>query len=135
MTPEGRVKEAVKKLLKEHGAYWHMPVQNGMGSPALDFHVCHNGRYAGIETKGSRGIGATARQQHTMHEIMRAHGSVFLIDSIEGPDMAALFAWLTMLNNTARYVSPAVYQSFEIQAEESDNEPRNDRSGDDEHKE
>lgn len=129
MTPEGKVKEAVKKLLREHGAYWHMPVQNGMGAPALDFHVCHNGRYAGIETK-AKGKHATVRQNATMMSVMRAGGSVFLIDDSEGADMAALVSWLTMQSNS-RIVSPAVYQSFGASKDES----RDDRFGDPEHSE
>ena len=48
---EKTVKERVKKILKKHGAWWHMPVQTGYGAPGLDFHVCHNGRFLGIETK------------------------------------------------------------------------------------
>lgn len=134
VTPEGKVKEAVKKLLKEHGAYYHMPVQNGMGAPALDFHVCHNGRYAGIETK-AKGQPATVRQQRTMREIMLSGGSLFLIDSTDGADMAALFSWLTMQSDRVRYVSPSVYACFEDTLEEDDNEPRDDRSGNDEHPE
>lgn len=132
MTPEGKVKDAVKKLLREHGAYWHMPVQNGMGSPALDFHVCHNGRYAGIETK-AKGKHATERQLRTMREMRRAGGSVFLIDDPVGQDMAALISWLTMQSHM-RVVSPSVYSDAEYKLENYD-ESRDDRSGDDEHKE
>lgn len=30
-TPEGKVKDQVKKVLKDNGAWFYMPVQNGMG--------------------------------------------------------------------------------------------------------
>ena len=30
-TPEGKVKEAIKRLIKAAGWYWFMPVSNGMG--------------------------------------------------------------------------------------------------------
>ena len=90
-TPEGAVKNRVKVLLKKLQAYWHMPVQNGMGSPALDFHVCLPvvitqdmvgktvGLYVGVETKAP-GNKPTARQQMTMAEIQRAHGIALVIE-------------------------------------------------------
>lgn len=90
-TPEGRVKSTVKTFLKLCRAYWHMPVQNGMGQPALDFHVClpilitpdmvgsRVGLYVGIETK-AKGKSFTPRQQVTANAIVEAGGKVFLID-------------------------------------------------------
>ncbi len=50
-TPEGKVKDKIKKMLKEHGAYFHMPVQNGMGAPTLDFVGCYCSHYFAIEAK------------------------------------------------------------------------------------
>ena len=78
-TPEGKVKAKVKAMLKAHGAYVMMPVQNGMGTPAIDFYVCHHGLFLGIETKAP-GKKATARQQSTMREIVAAGGTALLID-------------------------------------------------------
>lgn len=92
MTPEGKVKQDVKALLKKHGAYWHMPVQNGMGDPALDFHVCHRGRYLGIETKRPGGV-LTPRQEQTRRRIEAAGGTVLVID---GTNLEALEFWLLM---------------------------------------
>lgn len=89
MTPEGKVKEKVKKLLKSNGAYYHMPVQNGMGAPTLDFVGCHFGRYFAIETKAP-GKDLTPRQLNTAHEIQDAGGKVFRIDG----DLSELEAWL-----------------------------------------
>lgn len=90
-TPEGKVKQKLKLLLKLLKAYWHMPVQNGMGSPSLDFHVClpivitpsligkRVGLYVGIETKAPGKV-MTPRQQETAKAIVEAGGKVFLID-------------------------------------------------------
>lgn len=89
MTPEGKVKAAVDALLKEFGAYKHKPVQNGMGEPALDYHICHRGIYAGIETK-AKGKLPTARQMNTIRRIVAAGGSVFFIDG----DLTELRNWL-----------------------------------------
>ena len=82
-TPEGLVKARVKRVLKKHGAYWHMPVSNGMGAPALDFHGCHRARYYAIETKaGNKKM--TPRQESTAEDIRRAGGLAFLVNETEG---------------------------------------------------
>jgi hypothetical protein len=90
-TPEGLIKERVKRLLRKHGVYWHCPVQNGMGSPSLDFICCVNGRYLGIETKAP-GKKMTPRQENTAHEIRAAGGTVFVIDG----ELGALETWIIL---------------------------------------
>lgn len=93
-TDESRVKNRVKKLLKAHGAYYHMPVQNGMGAPSLDFVCCHRGRYFAIETKaGNKDM--TERQKSTAEEIRKAHGLVFLVNEVTGTQ--ELEEWLNGL--------------------------------------
>lgn len=77
MTPEGRTKDAVKAVLKEHGAYYHMPVQNGMGQATLDFNGCMKGRHFSIETKYNKKL--TPRQELTKADIEKAGGKVFVI--------------------------------------------------------
>ena len=89
MTPEGKTKLKVKEVLKAHGAYWHCPVQNGMGAPSLDFICCFKGRYFGIETKKPGGK-PTARQLLTIKAIEDAGGKVFVIDG----DCSELEHWL-----------------------------------------
>ena len=91
-TPEGRVKERVKKELAKAKAYYHMPVQNGMGCPSLDFIGCHLGRFFGIETKAGK-KGPTPRQQITMAGMELAGGKAFLINDETGLD--ELRAWLS----------------------------------------
>ena len=92
MTPEGKTKLRVKKLLAAHGAYWFMPVQNGLGAAGLDFHGCYKGRAFFIETKAGN-KGPTPRQKHTMQTIEAAGGVCFLINDVTGLDM--LERWLT----------------------------------------
>ena len=92
MTPEGKVKEKVKKLLKAHGAYYHMPVQNGMGAPSLDFIGCHRGLYYGIETKAGNKQ-PTPRQETTIGQIRAAGGLAFVVNEVSG--LEELEAWLT----------------------------------------
>lgn len=88
-TPEGKVKDDVKALLKSFGAYWFMPVQMGYGAAGVDFYVCHQGYFAGVETKAP-GKKPTPRQQFVMREIEKAGGVTFVIDG----DLSELEAWL-----------------------------------------
>lgn len=90
MTPEGRVKAKVKKVLAHYRAYYHMPVQNGMGKPSLDFIGCSNGFYFAIETKAP-GEKPSKRQEVTIEETRQAKGEVFVIDG----DCTELEVWLT----------------------------------------
>lgn len=91
MTPEGKVKARVKELLKKYNAYWHCPVQNGMGSPSLDFICCIKGKYFAVETKAGNKE-PTPRQKTTIAEIQRAGGKVFVVNEISGLDLLGL--WL-----------------------------------------
>ena len=92
MTPEGKVKEQVKKLLREYGAYYHMPVQNGMGAPTLDFVGCYRGHYFAIEAKAPGKL-PTRRQYDTMSDITWAGGQCFVVDG-SAENTAKLVAWL-----------------------------------------
>lgn len=93
MTPEGKIKEKVKKLLKEYGdeLYYHMPVQNGMGTPSLDFICCYRGHYFAIETKAPD-KDLTERQRVTADEMQRAGGTVFRVR--DQSDLSTLEMWL-----------------------------------------
>lgn len=104
----------VDSLLTACGAYHHKPVGNGMGAPALDYHVNHKGFYAGIETK-ALGKRPTDRQVQTMIEIRDAGGSLFMIDGPDSLDFAALQGWLK--DPAARCVAPMAricIDNFEI---------------------
>lgn len=92
-TPEGKVKDKVKAVLKKYHAYWHCPVQNGMGAPSLDFIGCINGQYFAIETKAASKQ-PTPRQAMTMQQIADAGGKTFLVNEIEG--LEQLDAWLCL---------------------------------------
>jgi penicillin-binding protein-related factor A (putative recombinase) len=94
-TPEGKVKARVRKVLKQRNAYYHMPVQNGMGSPSLDFTGCFKGRYFAVETKAGNKQ-PTERQAETMKEIADAGGKVFLVNDVTGE--IELENWLDSLH-------------------------------------
>lgn len=79
-TPEGKVKEKVKDVLRSLGAYYVMPVTGGYGaSGAPDFIVCYKGRFVGIECKAKRGR-LTPLQRMNFDAIVCAGGETFLAD-------------------------------------------------------
>jgi hypothetical protein len=74
MTPEGKVKAAVKRELDKYpGHYREMPVPGGYGKSGLDFTVCFFGHFLAIETK-AEGKQPTERQLQRMEEIRKAGG-------------------------------------------------------------
>lgn len=94
-TPEGRVKDQVKKILKEYECYSFMPVQAGYGMPALDFHCICKGVGFCIETKAP-GKKPTARQLATIINIEAAGGKCFVIDGERG--YKELREWLSLVH-------------------------------------
>jgi hypothetical protein len=97
MTPEGKAKQRIKKLLNKYGVYSHMPVQNGMGAPTLDFICCFNGMYLAIEAKAP-GKKPTARQLKTMSQISKA-GGVAIVVGTEEEQFTALEKLLDALHD------------------------------------
>ena len=84
-TPEGKVKKKVKDYLKSIGAWYYMPVSNGMGrSGCPDILVCLNGRFMAFETKAPGKINnVTPNQKREIDEISRANGLAHVVDSVE----------------------------------------------------
>ena len=78
MSSEAKVKDAVKKLLKEIGAWYFMPVPYGYGRKTIDFLICYNGRFYGVETKRSGLHEPTALQREEMEAIWKAGGTCCL---------------------------------------------------------
>ena len=82
-TPEGKVKNAVNKLLDKYTQlYRYWPVPNIYGASSLDCIVCFRGLFIAIETK-AKGKKPTPRQE-TMIEVMRGAGGIVLV--IDGPE-------------------------------------------------
>ncbi len=84
MTPEGRVKKAVKEWLDEHGAYWYMVVPTGYSRAGVpDFLVCLDGRFVGIETKAPGKLGNTSpNQKRELAQIRKANGVALVVDDV-----------------------------------------------------
>src|SRR5271165_6038487 len=88
MTPEGEVKKAIRKRLKElkdkYHLWYHCPVMNGMGKPTLDFNpIFLRGRACVIEAKAP-GEQLTPRQADTALQISFAGVPTFVIDNADG---------------------------------------------------
>lgn len=100
-TPEGWVKDHIKKILEQHKIHYSMPVTMGYGkSGDPDIHTCMAGLFVTIEAKDdalrhrhgeliTRGKnkgkvvtegGPTALQQDTMRSIRECGGITLLID-------------------------------------------------------
>lgn len=77
-TPESKVKQKVKSLLDEHGAWHNWPVPGGYGIPMLDCVGCHCGYFFAIETK-AEGQHLTPRQEFTKSQMELAGAKVFVI--------------------------------------------------------
>jgi hypothetical protein len=97
-TPEAKVKKKIRRALERlrqggYEVYCHMPVQNGMGAPTLDFIGCCRGRFFGIEAKAP-GKEPTPRQQQTIADMERAGALVFVYD---GTNNEGFIEWLGTL--------------------------------------
>lgn len=83
-TPEGRVKEAVKRFLKAHDIWFFMPVAGPFSAHGVpDFVCCMNGKFLGIETKAPGKLKSlTENQKRTIAEIEQHGGVVYVVDDI-----------------------------------------------------
>jgi hypothetical protein len=84
-TPEGKVKDAVRKYLKARGIWFYMPVSNGMGVVGIpDFICCWHGRFLAIETKAPGKLSTTTpNQKRVLAEISEHAGHALVIDDVE----------------------------------------------------
>lgn len=80
-TPEGEIKDQVRKILDEMGAYYFFPAANGYGRTGIpDVIACIGGHFVGIECKaGSKQ--PTALQQRELDNIEKAKGTGILINA------------------------------------------------------
>lgn len=80
MTPEGKVKEKAKKILKGMGAYYFMPVGGAYGRAGIpDIVGCLDGHFFALECKAGKGV-PTALQQRELLLINDSKGIGFVIN-------------------------------------------------------
>ena len=78
-TPEAKVKAKIKKILKDNGVYYAMPIGTGYGNSGVpDFLCCVNGHFLAIEAKAGKGT-TTALQDKNIREIKEAGGTATVI--------------------------------------------------------
>jgi len=79
-TPESKVKDKVRNILKEFGAYYFMPI-GGMYSKigVPDIICCYKGRFIAIECKAGKNK-PTALQERELKLIHEAGGYSLLIN-------------------------------------------------------
>ena len=89
-TPEVKVKNKVKKLLKENNAYFCMPVSGGFGASGVpDIIACYRGFFIGIECKA--GVNTpTALQKKNLQDIVNAGGGVAVVNEDNVEDVEIL---------------------------------------------
>lgn len=107
MTPEGKVKERVKKVLTERGAFWYMPMGTAIysrkGIP--DFLVCYKGYFISIETKAGNNK-PSKLQEYEMDNIFRALGTTLVINETNLQDIIHV---LEVIDNENR---PPTFRNF-----------------------
>jgi hypothetical protein len=87
-TPEGRVKAAIKKRLKELGVWNFSPVSNGMGVHGIpDILCCWKGRFIGLEVKApGKRANTSALQDRQIAAIRESGGVAVVIDDVDQLD-------------------------------------------------
>ena len=85
MTPEGKVKDKVVKILKQYGVYYFFPVTGGYGASGIpDIICCHNGRFIAIECKAGKNKTTPLQDAHIAR--IRAAGGVAVVINEENVD-------------------------------------------------
>lgn len=78
MTPEGKAKAKVKRLLKKAGCYFFFPPGTMYGSSGIpDIIGCKNGVFFGVEVKADTDV--TALQQKNLDDIVSHGGKSFVV--------------------------------------------------------
>lgn len=102
MTPEGRVKQAVKKVLQAHNCYYFFVMSNGMGRTGIpDIVGCIPtvitpdmvgktiGQFVAVETKAPGKLrNVTANQRRELGMVAETGGLAILADKAETVDQA-----------------------------------------------
>ena len=88
-TPEGKVKQKVKAVLKKHGVWYFMPVPCGYGLAGVpDFICCVQGKFLGIETKAPGKAKSLTKHQAACHRAIRqSGGEVVVVDNADKIDI------------------------------------------------
>jgi hypothetical protein len=106
-TPEARVKEKIKKLLKTHDVWHFLPVSNGLGKHGIPDFICcapttvtkemvgqKIGMFVGIEAKATEKHQPTERQAICLREIHQSNGAALVVNKDNIPMLEAFLEGL-----------------------------------------
>jgi hypothetical protein len=109
-TPEAKVKDACKKYLKSIGAWFFMPVSNGMGQVGIpDIICCYKGMFLAVETKApGKRMNTTPNQDRVLQEIQNADGWAIVVDNVDQlrEFVVAINAYNILENRNAQINTP-----------------------------
>jgi hypothetical protein len=101
MTPEGRVKARIKKVLERYGVYYFMPVQYGYGPAGVDFHCVVGWRGVAlaffIESKDEDKPLTKRQELFLKRRREEQNAKTFVID--DDIEIEILISWLEKLKN------------------------------------
>jgi len=94
ITPEAKVKAAVRKLLVEFGIYYFSPSANGYGRAGIpDIICCFGGRFIAIECKAGKGV-TTALQDRELAAIRTAGGMTVVVNETNIQELKEKLQWM-----------------------------------------
>jgi Holliday junction resolvase len=97
MTPEGKVKKRVNKILEKYGAYYFSPVTGGFGRSGVpDIIVCYLGVFIGIECKAGDNK-PTALQLKNLEDIHTNGGWGMIVNEETVEDVEAVLVYIEHL--------------------------------------
>jgi len=94
VTPEAKVKAAVRKVLDAEGVYYFMPAANGFGRAGIpDIICCVQGFFLAIEIKAGKGK-TTALQDREIAAINDHGGQAMVVNENNINEVKENIAWI-----------------------------------------
>lgn len=94
-TPEGAVKQTVKRILDALGVYHFSPFQAGMGRAGIpDIICCCDGQFLAIECKAGKGK-LTLLQEREINKIRENGGTALVINEENINQLKEAITWLS----------------------------------------
>jgi Holliday junction resolvase len=92
--PEGKVKDAVRKILTDMGIYHFMPPGMGFGRAGIpDIICCFQGKFIAIECKAGKGK-TTALQDRELNAIRAAGGMAMVVNEDNLIELKEKLQWM-----------------------------------------
>ncbi|NDG31538.1 VRR-NUC domain-containing protein [bacterium] len=98
-TPEAKVKNIIKNVLKTHNVYYVMPIGSGYGKSGVpDFICCYKGYFFAIEAKAGNNT-PTKLQEINLQAINNAGGVAIVVNENAVENITG---WLKILDTKAQ---------------------------------